>query len=319
MLINEILAEMQNKLSNMQLSALKEVLERKLGKESEEEYDENRNKSFVQDFLATKKFEGCSERTLERYVYDVSKMIDTLQKNIENITKEDIRGYLADYQKTHKIKNSTLDNMRRYISSFFAWLEEEEYILKSPVRKIKQIKQEKVIKEPLSEVDIEKIKEETEKTRDLAIIEVLYSTGARISELVGLNRNDINNGEAVIHGKGGKERKVYFTDSAMYYLEKYLESRDDKNEALFVSMKSPHERLSINSIEALLRNLGKQANVENVHPHRFRRTMATRALNKGMPLQEVSILLGHSKLETTMIYCVVDQDNVKMSHKKYIA
>ena len=318
-MINRILNEMKDKLKSSDLKALEKVLKKYLSNEKKDENRQENNAKLVQEFIANKKFEGCSNKTIEQYEYNVGKFLSDIGKAAVDVNKNDIKGYLAKYQSTHDVSNVTINNMLRYITSFFNYLENEEIILLNPARKIKSIKTEKVIKKPLSDVEVEELRQSTTNLRDMAIIEVLYATGIRVSELCQLNRTDIKNDMAVVKGKGSKERKIYFSQKSMYYLNQYLQSRKDTNEALFVGLKKPYTRISVECVETICRTLGKVAEVEKVHPHRFRRTMATRALNKGMPIQEVQMLLGHSKIDTTMIYCSVDEDNIKLSHKKYVA
>lgn len=318
-MINKIINEMKNKLKSSELKELEKVLKKYLSNDKKVENEVENNAKMVQEFIATKKFEGCSNKTLEQYEYNVIKFLENIGKVATDVNKNDIKNYLSEYQNTHNVSNITINNMLRYITSFFNYLENEEIILINPARKIKSIKTEKVLKKALSDVEIEKIRQSTSNLRDMAIIETLYATGVRVSELCQMNKTDIINDMAIVKGKGSKERKIYFSQKSMYYLNQYLQSRQDANEALFVSLKKPYKRITIESVETICRKLGKISYIEKVHPHRFRRTMATRALNKGMPIQEVQILLGHSKIDTTMIYCSVDEDNIKLSHKKYVA
>ena len=237
------------------------------------------------------------------------------------MTTEIIRSYLVDYQGINNCSKVTVDNVRRNISSFFSWLEEEDYILKSPMRRIHKIKTKKSVKKIISDEDIEKLRDGCTNLRDLAIIDLLYSTGMRVGELVRINRSDINfeERECVVFGKGGKERKVYFDAKTKIHLKRYLEQRKDTNPALFVSLMAPFNRLKISGVEIRIRELGRTLHIEHIHPHKFRRTMATRAIDKGMPIEQVQKILGHSQIDTTMQYAIVNQNNVKSSHQKYIA
>ena len=244
-----------------------------------------------------------------------------MNQSVRRITTEEIRTYLSDYQKINRCSNVTIDNIRRNISSFFSWLEEEDYILKSPMKRIHKIKTDKVVKETLSDETLECLRDNCDNIRDLAIIDLLASTGMRVGELVKININDIDfeNRECVVFGKGNKERPVYFDARTKIHLKNYINSRSDDNPALFVSLDKPYNRLQISGVEIRLRNLGKRLGINKVHPHKFRRTVATKAIDKGMPIEQVQNLLGHSQIDTTMHYAMVNQNNVKESHRKYVA
>ena len=278
------------------------------------------NQELLKSFLAAKEIEGCSERTLAYYNSTIIKMLDSLNLRIESITTEDLRNYLADYKNNSNSSKSTIDNIRRVLSSFFSWLEDEDYILKNPVRRIHKIKTKKVVKEIISDENFEILRDNCNNIRDLAMIELLASTGIRVGELVNLNIEDVlfNERECIVLGKGDSERVVYFDAKTKIHLQKYLESRKDKNPALFVSFKKPYKRLGINGVERRIRELGQGANIKKVHPHKFRRTMATNAIDKGMPIEQVQRLLGHVQIDTTMQYAMVNQNNVKISHRKFI-
>ena len=237
-----------------------------------------------------------------------------------SIETEDLRKYLSDYQKINNASRMTIDNVRRILSTFFTWLEDENYILKSPVRRIHKIKTAKLVKETYSDETLVLLRDNCNNARDLAIIDMLASTGMRVSELVTLNRQDVDfiNRECVVFGKGSKERPVYFDAKTKIHLQNYLNSRTDDNQALFVSLLKPYNRLKISGVEITLRKLGRELNLTRVHPHKFRRTLATRAIDKGMPIEQVQKLLGHQKIDTTMEYAMVDQQNVKVSHRKFI-
>ena len=214
----------------------------------------------------------------------------------------------------------TIDNIRRILSSFFSWLEDEDYILKSPVRRIHKVKTVTNIKETYTDEELEKMRDNCTELRDLAIIDMLASTGMRIGEMVLLNKADINfnERECVVFGKGDKERIVYFDARAKIHLQNYINSRTDDNPALFVTLRSPYERIKIGGIEVRLREMGKTLDIEKVHPHKFRRTLATMAIDKGMPIEQLQQLLGHKRIDTTLQYAMVKQSNVKLAHKKYI-
>lgn len=234
------------------------------------------------------------------------------------IDSEDIREYLSSYQKQRGCSKATLDNIRRNLSSFFSWLEDEDYILKSPFRKIHKIKKPKKVKQPLSEEMLINLIDGSPTLRDRAMIDMLYSTGIRVGELVALNRVDIDmvNRECKVFGKGEKERIVYFTSSTKVHLQQYLDSRRDNNEALFVTLDSPFNRLCIGAVEHRVKIIGRRLGINNVHPHRFRTTMATHALAKGMKIEQVQHLLGHNQIDTTLQYALVDDEDVKNAHKK---
>ena len=274
---------------------------------------------YLQEFLDVKALEGCSKATIENYKFNLNKFLLGVGKDPTEIATQDIRKYLADYKRERGVSNTTLDNMRRVFQSFFTWMHREGYVLKDPCAAVNKIRADKIIKNPYSDEEMELMREAAKNLREKAIIEVLYSTGMRIGELEKLNKDDIDfvNGKAIVFGKGAKEREVYFNVKAQLALKKYLENRNDTNEALFVGLQSPYNRLKVSTYEKILRELGGRCGV-HCHPHRFRRTCATILLNKGMPIQEVSKILGHAKLETTMIYCEINQQSVAANHKKYM-
>lgn len=315
-----ILNEMAEVLSIAQMKKLQEVLFRNLS-EAVPPGESTSNQEYLQLFLDAKKIEGCSERTLQYYRVTIEKLLSNIEEPIRKISTEQIRAYLSEYQKINNCSKVTVDNVRRNISSFFSWLEEEDYILKSPMRRIHKIKTKQQVKEIISDEAIERLRDSCSCPRDLAIIDLLYSTGVRVGELVNLNISDINfeARECIVFGKGDKERRVYFDAKAKLHLQDYLKTRDDDNSALFVTLDSPHERLKISGVEIRIRELGRSVNLTKIHPHKFRRTMATRAIDKGMPIEQVQKILGHSQIDTTMQYAIVNQNNVKSSHQKYIA
>lgn len=318
--IATVLNEMSAYLSIAQMKKLQEVIVKTFS-ENELCHQNISNEEFMEMFLTAKKIEGCSERTIKYYRVTTIHLLDYLKEPIRKVTTETMRQYLVDYQKINNCGKTTIDNIRRNISSFFSWLEEEDYILKSPMRRIHKIKTKKKVKNIISDEEIEKLRDSCDNIRDTAMVDLLYSTGIRVGELVRLNRKDINfsERECVVFGKGDKERKVYFDAKAKIHLEKYLQSRTDTNPALFVTLDKPHDRLKISGVEIRLRQLGKKLKIEKVHPHKFRRTMATRAIDKGMPIEQVQKILGHSQIDTTMQYAIVNQNNVKASHRRYIA
>ncbi len=272
-------------------------------------------------FISAKRIEGCSERTLAYYKITIEHMLSIIVTPLRQVQTDELRAYLAEYQLINNCSKTTVDNIRRNLSSFFSWLEAEDYIIKSPIRRIHKIRTGSKVKETLSEECIEKLRDSCLHIRDLAMIDLLYSTGIRVGELVNLNINDINfeERECIVYGKGNKQRKVYFDAKTKVHLKRYLEQRNDYNEALFVTLDSPFERLKISGVEIRLRKLGRLALLDQrVHPHKFRRSMATRAIDKGMPIEQVQKLLGHQQIDTTMHYAMVNQSNVKISHRKFI-
>lgn len=326
--ILNITKEMEDNLTDYQLSKLKEILLLqfenidiiiKTDKYKKQE-EINKNNNYIEMFISSKMVEGCSNRTIKYYREIIEKLIYRIDKGIKNINTEDIRKYLSDYKENSNCNAVTIDNIRRVFSSFFSWLEDEDYIIKSPVRRIHKIRTAIIVKETLSDENIEKMRDECKNIRNLTIIELLCSTGIRVGELVNLNRNDVNFEErsCIVLGKGNKQREVYFDARTKLHLLQYLNIRNDDNECLFVSMNKPYQRLSISGIELMIRKLGIKSEIKKVHPHKFRRTLATMAIDKGMPIEQVQKLLGHVKIETTMNYAMVNQNNVKISHRKYI-
>lgn len=315
-----ILNEMAEYLSIAQMKKLQEVLIKNLAQD-EAKKEEASNTDYLQMFLDAKKIEGCSDRTLQYYCTTVNHLFQKILTPVRKVTTEEIRAYLSEYQENSGCSKVTVDNIRRNISSFFSWLEEEDYILRSPMRRIHKIKTKQPVKEIISDEAIEQLRDQCGNIRDLAIIDLLYSTGIRVGELVNLDIADINfeARECVVFGKGDKERRVYFDAKAKLHLRQYLDTRTDSNPALFVSLDAPHNRLKISGVEIRMRKLGRSLNLTKIHPHKFRRTMATRAIDKGMPIEQVQKILGHSQIDTTMQYAMVNQVNVKTSHQKYIA
>ena len=322
-LIQEVQRQMLPYLNNAQLKQLQEVLD---GVLSGVELSRNESKvekakvDTVACFINAKRVEGCSEKTLSYYRQTIVSMLSGIEKEPQEIVTEDLRKYLTVYQTSRKSSKVTIDNIRRILSSYFSWLEDEDYIVKSPVRRIHKVKTAKVIKETYTDEALEIMRDNCCTVRDLAIIDLLASSGMRVGEMVALNRDDINfnERECVVFGKGSKERIVYFDAKTKIHLHNYLESRTDTCSALFVSLTSPHDRLQIGGVERRLRELGKRLNLPRVHPHKFRRTLATSAIDKGMPIEQVQQLLGHQKIDTTMHYAMVKQQNVKLAHRKYI-
>lgn len=325
-IIQAIVAKMQRDLDCRQMAQLKAVLTSELHNVEIIEKEEcvyqqtQENEQFLNSFISAKKIEGCSDKTLAYYRNTIERLLVTLSMAICHITTSDIRTYLSNYQEEHQSSKVTIDNMRRIFSSFFAWLEDEDYIAKSPVRRIHKVKTDSLVKEVLSDEQLEQLRDSCTNKRDLAIIDFLSSTGIRVGELVKLNREDIDFHErqCVVFGKGNKERVVYFNARTKLHLQQYLNERTDDNPALFVSLNSPHSRLTISGVEVRIRKLGQSLSMPKVHPHKFRRTLATMAIDKGMPIEQVQRLLGHVRIDTTLHYAIVNQNNVKLAHKKYL-
>lgn len=321
-LINNVEVQMQKILDNSQMEELHKVLVYCMhGYEvTTSDIDNSEEKDYLEIFLSAKRIEGRSEKSLKYYKTTIDKMTQTINKCVNHISTDDLRNYLADYQKEHNSSKVTIDNIRRILSSFFAWLEDEDYILKSPVRRIHKVKTGKSIKETYTDEELELMRDNITEPRDLAIIDMLASTGMRVGEMVLLNKEDINfeERECIVFGKGDKERIVYFDARTKMHLQKYIDSRTDNNPALFVALSSPHDRLKISGVEVRLRELGRRLGITKVHPHKFRRTLATMAIDKGMPIEQLQQLLGHQRIDTTLQYAMVKQSNVKMAHRKYI-
>ena len=322
--IAEVLQEMLPYLNNAQMEQLQRVLQHTFWNCSVEEKQDGEPSEQAPDmidlFLASKRVEGCSEKTLTYYKATIEASISEIGKQIRHITTEDLRSYLTEYQRKRQSSRVTIDNIRRILSSFFSWLEDEDYILKSPVRRIHRVKTSTVIKETYTDEALETMRDNCTELRDLAMIDLLASTGMRVGEMVLLNREDIdfNERECIVFGKGDKERLVYFDARTKIHLQNYLASRTDTEQALFVSLKAPHKRLQIGGVESRLREMGKRLDIPKVHPHKFRRTLATVAIDKGMPIEQLQQLLGHQRIDTTLKYAMVKQSNVKLAHKKYI-
>lgn len=313
---NEILNEMKSVLTPEQM----DTLSTKLTNMVEALKETSTNDELLKLFETAKKVEGCSMKSMKYYLYILNTFFEKIPKACKDITTDDIRNYLDNYSTNSNTSKVSMDNIRRVLSSFFSWLEQEDYIRKNPVKRIHKIKTLKVIKQAYSDENIETLKDSCNSLRDKVIIELLSSTGIRVGELVTLNRDsiDFENKQCVVLGKGGKQRQVYFDSKTKLHLQNYLSSRIDDNEALFVSMFKPFNRLQISGVEIMLRKLGVKTNIKKVHPHRFRRTLATKAIDKGMPVEQVQIMLGHTKIDTTMHYAIVDQNNVKNSYRRYI-
>lgn len=326
-LMRDVVQGMLPFLDNAQLEELQYVLRQALqGKtvvENDPMDDEQRgieNKRLIDLFIAAKRVEGCSEKSLKYYSVTISTMLKEVGKEIRHILTDDLRLYLTEYQAKRDSSKVTIDNIRRILSSFFSWLEDEDYILKSPVRRIHKVKTTASIKEIYTDEELELMRDNCESVRDLAIIDLLASTGMRVGEMVLLNREDIDftERECIVLGKGDKERPVYFDARTKLHLRQYLDERCDENPALFVSLKAPYNRLNIGGVEVRIREMGQKLGIKKTHPHKFRRTLATTAIDKGMPIEQVQRLLGHQRIDTTMMYAQVKQNNVKIAHRKYV-
>jgi site-specific recombinase XerD len=325
-IIAEIQLKMAETLSSAQLDELQRVLSftlhgyKIMERQTPDPNDMPENIKLLEAFIAAKRIEGCSEKSLKYYDSIVRKMFAKVGKAVREIMTDDLRSYLSKYQSERGSSKVTIDNMRRIFSSFYGWLEDEDYILKSPVRRIHKVKTDKIIKDTFTDEGLERLRDACEEVRDLAMIDLLASTGMRVGELMNLNRDDVNfnERECVVFGKGNNERIAYFDARTKIHLQNYIDSRSDINPALFVSLTMPHERLMVGGVETRLREIGERADLQKVHPHKFRRTLATRAIDKGMPIEQVQKLLGHVKIDTTMHYAQVQQTNVKNSHRKFI-
>lgn len=325
-ILNDIVSGIKDVLSDEQMkqvsSSIKDVLAKyEINKRtSNEERREKENTELLDTFLSAKKIEGCSDKTIHYYQSSIVKLLNGLSKCIKEICTNDIRRYLAEIQEENNLSKVTIDNLRRIFSSFFSWLEDEDYIAKSPVRRIHKVRTDTLVKEVLSDENIETLRDSCNELRDLAMIDLLLSTGVRVGELVKMNRADIDFQErqCKVFGKGNKEREVYFNARTKIHLQRYLESRTDDNPALFVTLSKPHTRLTISGVEVRLRKMGKDVHIDKVHPHKFRRTLATMAIDRGMPIEQVQKLLGHVRIDTTLHYAMVNQQNVKIAHRKFI-
>ena len=350
-LTNDVIEHMANEISGKQLLILNKVLDEVLAKyevfidnkiDINENY-EDVNKSLLELFLKAKRVAGLSPKTIKKYEGDILKFYEYLSCSVHNVEADVIRDYFVWHQQNSKrgVSKSGLDNIRRTLSSFFNWLQNEGYVLKNPMKRVPKIKVPKRQKHPITPLDVERIRDviiqlpdHTEaykflKMRDLAIFELLLSSGIRCSELCGLNIRDLKFEDNSFHviGKGDKERVCYFNEITKLRIQQYLEVRDDDNPALFVApnkgkAKNPEpysmQRLGMHGVERRIRDLGKKAGIEySVHPHRFRHTFATNMLHRGMPVEEVQKLLGHDDMKTTLIYAEVAQSDVKHSHQKY--
>ncbi len=326
-LIIEITKDLEDTLTIKQVENLKVTLIKCLSrydiclKKQEQIFEKSHNYELIEKFISAKKIEGCSIKTLEYYNSIIMKFVIYMNKSLEKVNTDDVRNYLSDYKENNNSSLTTIDNMRRIFSSFFSWLEDENYIVKSPARRIHKIKTAKIIKNTFTDENIEQMRDICKyDIRNLVLLELLLSTGIRVGELINLNISDINfeDRSCIVLGKGNKQREVYFDARTKIHLKEYLKSRHDNERALFVSKNEPHQRLTISGIELIIRNIGRSINIDKAYPHKFRRTLATMAIDKGMPIEQVQRLLGHVKIETTMHYAMVNQNNVKYSHRRYI-
>ena len=326
-IINNVLQAVQPLLDSQQLQAVQDALCIQLGNYEVQErcteiaVTDNTPDAMLARYVATKRIEGKAESTIKRYRDICYMMIHAICKPLHEITTYDLRYYLAVYKEHRKVSNRTLDGIRRCFSSFFSWLSVEGLIVRNPCAALSQIKFAKVVKKPYTATEMERLKQACTSIRDLALIDFLYASGCRVSEVVRLNRTDINfqTQDAVVLGKGNKERKIYLTPVALMHLQDYLNTRTDTDPCLFASLRAPYKRLSKAGIERALKQLGERARVTNVHPHRYRRTLATNLLDRGANIQDVAAVLGHADLKTTQVYCYISQSNVRASYNKYAA
>lgn len=316
---DQIIRGMLPHLNNLQLKHLQDILKKNISTD-DSETEKLSNEELLSKYFSAKRAEGCSEKSLSYYRSTIVKALSKIGSNAIEIMTDELRKYLTDYQSLHNSSRVTIDNIRRILSSFFNWLEDEDYIVKSPIRRIHKVRVVKAVKETYSDEDLEQLRDGCENARDLAMIDFLASTGMRVGELVLLNKDDINfqERECIVFGKGSKERVTYFDARAKLHLRRYLDSRTDSEEALFVGLKCPHSRLTISGVEARLKFIGRKIGISSVYPHKFRRTLATKAIDKGMPIEQLQRLLGHSRIDTTLHYAMVKQQNVKNAHRKYI-
>lgn len=323
-IITQIVQGMLGKLNNFQLQELKDVVERTLASVEittrEDVTVEDNSMDLLNAFISAKRIEGCSEKSLIYYQKTIESMIKKVAVPVQCVNTDGLREYLITYQQERNLSKVTIDNIRRILSSFFSWLEDEDYIIKSPIRRIHKVKTIATVKDTYTDESLELMRDNCDEIRDLALIDMLASTGMRIGELVLLNRDDVNFGEreCIVLGKGSKERVVYFDARTKIHLKEYLDSRTDDEDALFVSLRAPHERITIGGIESRLRKMGVKLGIHKLHPHKFRRTLATVAIDKGMPIEQLQVILGHKRIDTTLQYAMVKQSNVKNAHRKYI-
>lgn len=302
--------------------------------------DGEKNEKYLKRFLVAKTVTGCTERTIYFYGTTIPKVLSQIGKTVDEITPDDIRLYMALRQKRDKVSLVTISNEMRCISSFYTWLMAEELITRNPMLKVDRVKQPKQQKEAFSELEIEKLRNEARGEKQTLIIELLLSTGCRVSELAQIRLTEITDDRILIHGKGNKDRYVYLNAKAILALEQYIKCRKDKNPYLFPQIKSvaklPHKKgnfmdawkfpenvepdghMDKSSVEGMTRKLGRKAGIEKSNPHKFRRTCATMALRRGMPIEQVSKMLGHESIETTQIYLELTEDELKQAHKKFV-
>lgn len=318
--IDSVLSRMSMHLDSFQLKQLKETLLKEFSNVDLVKKNDGGDISpiLIERFISAKRVEGLSDKSLKYYENTIKRMLMEIKKDVIEINTEDLRGYLSNYQKKNFSSHTTIDNIRRILSTFFSWLEDEDYIVKSPIRRIHKIKTASYIKETYSDELLEKMRDACSNSRDLALIDILASTGMRVGELVNLNISDVdfNERECKVFGKGSKERLAYFDARTKVHLEEYLKNRKDDNDALFVTLNAPYNRLKIGGVESRVKKLGGSISEERVHPHKFRRTLATKAIDRGMPIEQLQVLLGHKRVDTTLKYAMVNQSNVKTSFRK---
>ena len=326
-IVMRVIQEMTPILNRDQLDSLKETIRAVLcgydvqRRETAVRCVDQNGPDYLRTYLETIRQNGKSEGTIDQYRLHIGRMLAYIGKDVQQIEDDDLIDYLHRYKQIRQVSGRYLNNMRLVFNSFFRWLQRRKVILRNPVDGLEPIKYRQTVKKPLSPEELEKVGCAREQERDLAIVEFLYSSAVRVSELTRLNREDIRwkSDDVMVLGKGNKEREVYLNARAHLHLRQYLDSRTDNNPALFVTARAPHERLTRAGVEYIITELGRAAGVENVHPHRFRRTAATDLLRMGMPIEQVQELLGHVKIETTRIYCTVTREQVRASHRRYMS
>ena len=326
--VNNVLNDMDPILTSRQLTELHNVLQNTIQNYSISSEDKlykdidyhEVNDYLLKQFLEGKRLAGLSERTLEAYKGYLTYVINHLKKGFDSLTHEDIQDFFSFLIEVNHSSMVSVDNYRRVLNSFYNYCVNNGLLYKNPVLKIGAIKKVKKVKQAFSYEEIIYLRENLRNLRDKAIFELLLSSGMRVGELVSLNHKDLNMTErtVIVHGKGDKEREVFFNELAKVSINRYLESRDDTNPALFVTINRPHTRLGVTGVETMLRNVGKRAGVNKVHPHRFRRHFATSMIHKGVHIEQVQKLLGHAEIATTQMYIVNDDDEIKYNHKRYV-
>lgn len=327
-LINNILHDMEQFLSSNELVILNNVLQKVLTNYSissdGELYEDipytELNKQLLTKFIEDKRLFGLSEKTLMYYQEELTRFLEWIKMGADSVTTEDIRYYFSYLMETRKVNSTTIDNTRRIFNTFYNYCVVNGLLYSNPCKKIDKIKGKKKIKKPFSNMEIIVMRDHFKDIREEATFELLLSSGMRVGELTLLNKTDLNMEDltVIVTGKGNKQRECFFSELAKYKIQKYLETRDDDNPALFVSLNSPFNRLKISGLSRSLRELGDRAGVNQVHPHRFRRTFATKLLHKGVPIDQIQKFLGHSQIETTQLYASSNDEEIEYNHKRYV-